>query len=238
MNFIKKIFDGKTDSLVHLQFQKFSRGQFNNRALVVAKKTKDFYKVSAGPEFANDLVWEMAKELGEGETGVTGVIVSTINLNDEPKFKDVLGSCEIRQFMGVKQFKINQELSGNKILELLESFPKAFFALSFSAESSQLKIKPKAPKSAKPSTKSDDKVKVDFCKIATKNKAIAEDFVFEKKDFKTAEIRHDLIIESIIPPKGEKDFAKIREMARRQGKVLRRAVIDGKEMKSESNFTA
>lgn len=238
MNFIKKIFDGKIDESVHLQFQKFSKGQFKSRALIVAKKTKELYKISAGSEFANEMVEELAKELGNKKVNMTGVIVSTLNLNAEQDFKKMLGNCEIKQFMGVKQFKINHNLSGDDILSLIKNFPKAFFALSFKTESSELKIKPKTPKSAKPSTKAKDSIKPDFCKIATKNRSIGEEFVFEKKDYKTAEISHDFVIENIIFPEGEKDFAKIREMAKRKGRILRNALIDGKRMNSEKEFTA
>ena len=238
MNFIKRIFDGEIDDSVHLQFQKFSKGVFSQRAVINAKKTKDTYKISTGPEFANGFVKDMATELGSKKAKVTGAIVSTIKINNEPKFAKILGNCDIKQFMGIKQFKIDHEISGKEILELVENFPKAFFALSFNAGDSELKIKPKAPKSAKPSTKSGGPIKADFCKIITKSKPIGEDFVFEKKDFKTAEISHDFIVEDIIFPQGEKDFAKIREMAKRHGRIVRKAVIDGSEMKSEMKFEA
>jgi len=32
--FIKKILEGKKDEFVHIQFQKFSRGIFNDRAMI------------------------------------------------------------------------------------------------------------------------------------------------------------------------------------------------------------
>ena len=38
MNFIKKIMANQVDNLVHLQFQKFSRGEFNDRAVLKVKK--------------------------------------------------------------------------------------------------------------------------------------------------------------------------------------------------------
>jgi hypothetical protein len=140
--------------------------------------------------------------------------------------------------MGIKQFKVDHSISGKDILGLLDSFPKAFFALTFGAGNSELRIKPKAPKSAKPSTKEEDSVKADFCKLVTSNPSIGKDFVFERPEFKTAEISHDFVVEGIVFPPGEKDFAKIREMAKRQGKILRKAVIDGKEIKSEIKFSA
>ena len=40
MNFITKIFKGDTDEEVHRQFEKFSRGEFRNRALIEAKSSK------------------------------------------------------------------------------------------------------------------------------------------------------------------------------------------------------
>ena len=65
MNFIKKIVDGKVDSFVHLQFQKFSKGEFINRALIRVKKVKDKFTINTSSEFANELVKSMAQKLGE-----------------------------------------------------------------------------------------------------------------------------------------------------------------------------
>ena len=39
MNFIKKAVENKVDDSVHLQFQKFSKGEFRNRAIIEAKKS-------------------------------------------------------------------------------------------------------------------------------------------------------------------------------------------------------
>jgi len=44
MNFVKKVFEGNIDESVHLQFQKFSKGEFRNRALIKLKKTGGRYK--------------------------------------------------------------------------------------------------------------------------------------------------------------------------------------------------
>src|SRR3990167_6449884 len=128
MNFIKRIFDNQIDNSVHLQFQKFSRGEFKNRALIEAKKSKLGYKIKTSAEFANELVKSMAKKLGERKTNVTGAIISTSDLKNEIKFK------EIKQFQGVKRYLIDNEMSGKEILGLLEKFPKTFFALSFSVD--------------------------------------------------------------------------------------------------------
>ena len=55
------------------------------------------------------------------------------------------------------------------------------------------------------------------------------------------EIKHDFIINEIVIPdelKNEKDFAKIREMSRRKGKIIRNLNIDGKDVKKEIEFEA
>lgn len=231
MNFIKKVFDENIDEEVHLQFQKFSRGEFRNKAIIEAKNSKGKYTIKTSAEFANELVSEVAKKVGERRIKVSGAIISTNDLTGKFEFK------EKKQFQGVKRYIIDKEMSGNKIIELLKEFPKTFFALSFEIDDTKLKIKPKAPKSGKPG-KGGDKPKADFCTLKTTEKEIGESFVFEKPNFEKAEIVHTFFINDIIMPKDETDFSKIREMAKRKGKIVREAIIDEQEMKSEKEFIA
>src|SRR4030042_1406834 len=234
MNFIKKIFDKRIDESVHMQFQKFSRGEFKDRAIVKVKKTGNKFTISTTAEFGNEFVRILAQKLGKNKTNVTGSIIGTNNLKGELEFK------KISQFQGVKNYSIEQEMSGEEILKLQEKFPKNFFALSFSANEDSLKIKPKAPKSTKPKNK-EETPKPDFCKMVTTDANMGKGFVWEKPDFKEAIIAHDFMIESIVIPnelKNEKDFAIIREKSQRKGKIIRRAVIDENEMKSEVEFEA
>ena len=118
-----------------------------------------------------------------------------------------------------------------------EKHLKRLFA-AIETEDNLLKIKPKAPKSAKPSTKSDEKIKPDFCKLITNDSSIGKSFVFEKEDFKNAEITHTFFINEMVLPHGETDFAKVREMAKRKGKIVRKALIDGETIVSEKEFEA
>jgi len=231
MNFIKKIFQNKSDNLVHLQFQKFGRGEFRDKALINAKKSGGRYIISTTSEFANGFVRVTGEKLGSNKAKVTGAIISTSDLREKLDFK------EIKQFQGVKKYIIDKEMTGDEILSLLEKFPKAFFALSFKCDkdSTVLKIKPKAPKSGKPGTK-EKKTKPGFCKITTTDKILAEDFVFEAPDFKKAEITHQFIINEIIKPEGETDYAKIRELAKRKGKIIREALVDGEKIRKEIGF--
>jgi len=231
MNFIKKIVDKKIDNSVHLQFQKFSRGEFRDRAIIEAKNSNGKYTIKTSAEFANELVRIMAEKLGSQKTQVTGAIVSTNDLTGEIEF------TEKKQFQGVKRYLIDKEMSGDEIINLLDKFPKTFFALSFSVGDDVLKIKPKAPKSGKPGKDGGD-IKADFCSLKTTDKKIAESFIFEKPDFKIAKINHTFFIDKIEMPQGEKDFAKVREMAKRVGRILRKAEIDGEKKEEEFAFSA
>jgi hypothetical protein len=170
---------------------------------------------------------------------VKGVVVSTRDLTGELDFQDK------KQFMGVKQYIIDKEMSGNEILELCDKVPSAFIGLSFSVGDSELKIKPKAPKSAKPSSKGDSVPKVDFCKLKTTDKSIVDGLIFdeEAKNFKQIEIRHNFIIEEIVISDELKreagdDFALIKEKALRKGKIVRKLNIDGKDIVKEKEFEA
>ncbi len=233
MNFIKKIFDGKIDDSVHLQFQKFSKGEFRDRALVEVKKSKNKYTIKTGAEFANELVRAMAQKLGEEKTKITGAIVSTQDLTDDLDFKDK------KQFQGVKRYLIDTEMSGTEIIGLLDKLPKTFFALSFEVGNNKLKIKPKAPKSGKPGKEKEGGPKADFCSLKTEDAEIGKSFIWEKEDFKQAKINHTFFIESIKIPdelKGSEDFAKIREESLRVGRIVREAEIDEEMIKSEKGF--
>jgi len=235
MNFIKKIADKNFDYSVHLQFQKFSKGIFKNRAVLRVKKSGEKYTINASAEFANELIRSVAEEVGNTKVKVTGAIVSTSDL------KGSLDFSEIKQFQGVKRYMLEKEMTGNEIISLLDKFPKSFFGLSFESSKSLLKIKAKAPKSAKPGSKGEEVPKPDFCKLVTTNAELGKSFVIETSEFKEAEIVHELIIEAIEIPaelKNSDDFAKMREESKRVGKLIRKAKIDGVEKVSELEFSA
>jgi len=232
MNFIHKIFQGKIDEIVHLQFQKFSKGEFRNKAVIEVSSSKDKFKISTTAEFSNEFVRAVAEKL-KNKTKVSGIVVSTRDLAGQLDFQNK------KQFMGVKQYVVDKEMSREEILSLCNKFPTSFIALSFEAEDTSLKIKPKAPKSAKPSTKGEAGPKTGFCKITTKDKELVKDILFDiPLEFDKVRIDHTFLINDIIMPKGEKDFAKIREMAKRKGKIIREIDIDGKKSKSEKDFAA
>ena len=230
--FIGKIFHEQSDELVHLQFQKFSRGVFKNRALVKASKSAKGYSVSTTAEYANDLVRVVAHKLGSNTAAVSGVVVSTLDL------KNKLPSQGLKQFMGIKQYVISGEMKGTEIISLLDSAPDGFFALSFSAGDTILKIKPKAPKSAKPST-SESGPKINFCSLKTTDEQIVRAVLFDAPaSWKSIGINHTFSINDIEIPTDAKTPEEMRKLAKRKGVIVRKMVIDGKEHTEEKNFVA
>jgi len=239
--FIKKLFEGNKDDLIHQQFQKFSKGKFENRAMIRVKNSGGKYTLTSSAEYAKELIMNFAEKLGDEKTRVTGALISALDL-DGFEYK------EKKSAIGVRKYIINSEMSGNEILELCGKVTKAFFGLSFNVGEEELKIKDKSPKSAKGSgstKKEGEKAKIDFCKLKTKDTELIKKFVFdsEAEKFKNVEISHDFIIDDIVisdelKTECENDFAKLREMAVRKGRVVRKMVVDGKEIIKEIVFEA
>ncbi len=237
-SFIKKIFTSETenDEIVHTQFQKFSRGEFRDKAVIKYSHGKDKYSLATTYEYSNEFARIMAERLGNNKTKVTGVIVSTRDLTGQLNFSGK------KQFAGVKQYILDSEMTGDDILSLLNKLPTAFFALSMNVNGTELKTRPKAPISGKPSTKgSDAEVKADFCKFYTTDKKLIEKFIFDNEitdSTKKAEIKHIFQITNITVPVGEKDPLKMRELAKRSGKIVRIITIDEKKTQKEHDFIA
>jgi len=232
-SFIKKIFNEKSDNFVHLQFQKFSKGFYKNKALIKASKSNKGYSINTSSEYANELVRNVAELINENQkVNVTGIVVSTRDLTNELNFKNK------KQFMGVKQYIIDSEMNKKEIIGICDKFPTSFIGLSFSFDETELKIKPKSPKSAKPSTKSGEQPKVDFCKLKTNNESLVRNLIFDIPDFKKLEISHDFEITGLEIPKNEPDPLKMRENTVRLGKIKRRMVIDGKNIEKSVEFSA
>lgn len=230
---IYQIFKGEKDDSIHGEFVKFSKGTFSDKYLIECKKQKNIWSIKTSAEFANFFVRYCLEKIN-GEVEVSGVIVATFDVQDKAEFEIE----KTKQFMGVKQAVVNTKTNPEKILNLMNAYPRAFFALSFNAGAYQLKIKPKAPKSAKPSASGEKEATADFCSLKTSDSEIIRDLFFDNADFKEAKIKHNIIINEIILPKDAKDPAEMREKAIRKGKIERIAIYDGKEMKKESNFEA
>lgn len=230
MNFIKKMCEGKYDQDVQQQMKRFSRGEFNNKAIVEIKNSKKV-KVKTTFEYANWFVKFLA-EKGSGNYNIQGGILSTTDLRDE------LGVevASYKQFMGVKTMGINAELPKEKVLDLLNNYPDAMMLFTFENEYGKLKIKVKAPKSGK--EKGDKEPKADYCVFITEDKEFLDEFAFDfSKEFKDAKIKHVFNIDNIeIPEEFKNDPKMARLKAIRHGKLIREIELDGKKEIKEYKF--
>jgi|SRR3989338_782678 len=228
MNFIKKIYEGKVDEDCKLQFRRFSKGEFNDRALVDMTKGKTL-KIKTSFEYANEFVKFLAQTI-EGKTKVTGGIVTSQNL----VFPFEVGK---KQFAGVKTYLIDNEFTKDQILNLMGQYNDILFLLSFKTNFGELKTKVKAPKAGKPG-KNDEKPKADFCVFTTNNLDFAKEFAFDiNNDFKKLFIKHTFLVnEIVISDEYKNDFAKARLNAIRKGKIIRHIDMDSKLEQKEFDF--
>ena len=232
MNFIKKIFEGKSDESVHMQFTRFGKGEYPGRFLLGLKKSKKV-KLKSSFEFANDFV-KIAS--GFGAAKVSGVIMSKQDISGILSKNNIQGNSEEKK--GGLYYINNipsQELNSSQIIELENA---SYFALlDLEGKDFSVKIKKKLPKPGKSEGKIDDK----FCQLEADEKyysKLKEDLFWDVSDAKKISAKHTVVITEIVMPKDEKDYAKIRELAKRKGKIIRKIEIDEKEITSEKSFEA
>ena len=232
MNFIKKIANKTFDDSVHPQFIRFGKGEYKGRFPLGLRKSKKI-KVKAGFEFANDLVL-LCSEFGNCK--VSGIVLSKKNISGVLSTNNIEGNSETKKGGLYYQNNISlQELNKKQIQELTQVSYSTL--LDLDGEGFKLKIKKKLPKPGKDENKVDDK----FCQLEADEKyckALLEDLFWDIPNGKKVQVKHTILIESIIMPEGEKDFAKIRELSKRKGKIIRKIEIDGQESFKEYEFEA
>ncbi|HEB47316.1 MAG TPA: hypothetical protein ENI22_02500 [Candidatus Pacearchaeota archaeon] len=219
MNFIKKIFLKQPDEFVHKQFIRFGKGEYRKRAVLSLWKTKTV-KIKSSFEFVNDFVLFVA---GLGGVTFNGIIWS----NEE------IGNLQGRKKAGKWVYNV-ENFTADQVKEIAER--TYYFLLNADAPGIKLKIKSKIPKPGK----SESKIDVRFCQLELDEKyyrAAKNDFFWDLPECKKANIEHKFIIDEIVLPKtDEEDFAKIRELAKRKGKIIREIDIDGKKSIKEAEF--
>jgi len=233
---MKKVFDGVLDDEVHASFLKFGRGEYKDKFLLEGKKQAKKWSIKGGAEYANLLVKKCLEKVN-GPIDIKGVIVSTQRLEGE---KGRFDFKKVSNFQGVRKHVVDTEVEPEQIFSLMDKYPRAFFALSFSGDGFVLKIKPKAPTSGKPGKEKEDGPVVDFCSLKTEDKNIVNELFFGVGDFTEANIKHQINVTDIIYPSNMEKLkpTEVRELAKRKGKIIRTAMVDGKEQVSEANFVA
>ena len=228
VSFIKKIFKNSIDDIVHSQFTRFGKGNFANRAVMKISRNGKM-KINGNCECVNDIVlfaFGLLKKIR-----ATGIIF----LREKQKQEiESLLDMKAEKKRGSWIIVVDREFTLEEIEKIREN---AFFILiDIDANGLVLKTKKNPPKTTKGVDKVDDK----FFSMQLDIKywpQVKEEFLFDATEGKKFEISHDYLITEIIPPKDEKDFEKIRILAKRKGKIIRKLNADGKEIKSEKEFT-
>ena len=232
MNFVKKVVNKEIDDSVHSQFVRFGKGEYNGRFLLSLWKSKKI-KMKSSFEFANDFV-KICSSFGNCKG--SGIVLSKKDISEIMRVNNIQGYSETKKGGLYYQNTIDeQELTSQQLQELeKESY---FTLLDLEGNEFKLKIKKKLPKPGKSEDKIDDK----FCQLEAGEKyysQIKQDFFWDTPEAKKIQIKHSLVINSIIMPEGEKDFAKIRELSKRKGKITRKIDADGQELVKEFDFEA
>ena len=230
--FIKSVWEGKGEE-AHPYFVRFGKGRYENRAVLNLQKTTKI-KLRGSFEWANDFV-EMVSEFGGGK--VSGEVLSKEDISDFFRKNNLKGNSEAKK--GGLFYKNNlpeQNLSMDVLKELVEV--SYVTLLDITGVGFVVKVKKKLPK---PGKSKEGKIDSKFCQLEADLRywpAIKEAFMLP--ECKKAKMSHEFIIEEIIIPEEskEEDFAKIREVAKRKGKIIRKVEADKKESREEKEFVA
>tara|TARA_Y100000310_G_scaffold345152_1_gene462210 strand:- start:1460 stop:2113 length:654 start_codon:yes stop_codon:yes gene_type:complete len=213
---LRKVIEGRGDEETHRYFVRFGKGDYKRRFLIKFNKGKKI-KIRGSFEWANDFV-AFVKEN-----------------------KDVLFSGKV--FMPDKIPGLEGKKKGKSFVyeieeSSIEEFENAYvYLLNVNSDDIVLKIKKSLPKPGKNEEKIDDK----FCSLDLDLKyweKVREVFFWDISDCKKCEIEHELRISDIEMPSGVEDPEKIRELAKRKGKIIRKITCDGKEQEKESELIA
>jgi hypothetical protein len=221
MIFIKKIFEEKIDDVVHRKFERFSVGEFNNRALISLVKGK-VLKVKCSYDLVDDLFGLIAEKVS-CDVHVKGKIIASRDFSNEIDF-------EVRDFKKGKKCvcDIDTDLSPSQMKSLYEKFKLNFILLNVEGEDFKLKVGKSLPKPGK-------ELKDNFCSAVFPIEMINE-FAWDVDVFRKIICKHKFVINEVVVPEGISDFSEARKLAKRRGKLVRIVNVDGKEIVNEKEF--
>ena len=215
--FIKEIFEKGESEKSRQYFTRYGKGNYKRRFLIKLTKGKKI-KIRTSFELANVLV-EFVRE-NNADSKFSGKVLT------KNKIEGVVGRKKGSGYL----YEITDDS--------LEKFDGAYCYLldSVDDENLVLKIKKSLPKPGKKAEKIDDK----FCSLDLDEKyweKAKETFFWDiPENVKRISAEHELAINEIVFPEGESDPVKIRELAKRKGKIIRTVIADGNETISEHDF--
>jgi hypothetical protein len=232
IHFIKKIWFGEIDAKVHAQFVRFSRGIFENRAILNIKQGNKI-KANSTFELANDFVLFLANL--EKTFAVSGILLS--RENPKQLFDELEIEAAISKKKNLFEAKIDTGLTSEQLKRIAEI--TYFMLFDMHSQDISFKVKKKLPQ---PSRSGQEKINDKFCTLELDLKFFSrfhEEFLFDlPENFNKARITHRYEISEIILPRGEKNFEQIRLKAVRKGRIVRKIEVDGKEKITAKDFKA
>ena len=146
--FIKKIFQNQIDESVHKQFIRFSKGKYENKAIINIKKGQKI-KITTSFELATDLIIFITSLATKFK--VQGILLT----------KNQISGIDGKKKKGFYEYKIEKEISSEELKNFASESYYALFDCLSQDNSIELKTKKKIPKPGKSKTKVNDK----FCKL-------------------------------------------------------------------------
>ncbi len=119
MSFIKKIFEGKIDEEVKKHFARFSKGVFEDRAMVKIRVEEDRFKLQTSFEYINELVLLIADNIEEIE--VNGKLVRN---RKKEEVSTLVTSTELKGFKDEYDFLLLNMEGEDISLKCKPSLPK------------------------------------------------------------------------------------------------------------------
>lgn len=230
--FIKKIWNKTSDEFVHSQFTRFGKGEFKGRAALTLRKA-DKIKIGGSFELVNDFA-DLCCEF-EQRLKFSGIILSKEDISDLLRKNNIESVSEEKKGgLFYKNTVSLQEINSSNLLEIIKN--SYYCLIDIEGKDFTFKSKKNLPK---PGKSGDLKIDDKFCLLEADLKywlLIKNAFVLP--ECKKASISHTYVITELVFPKGEKDFARIRELAKRKGKIIRKLEVDKKESSEEMEFEA
>ncbi len=224
MNYVKKIFENKTDEAVHQRLVRYGKGEYEGSSMAIAKGKN--LKIKASFDFSND-IFEIISENIKKEAEIKGSITAGRDFEKEISFEII----DYKKKKGAFTAEIDATLKPEQMKEIYEKFKNNFILLNVKSEEFSLAVGKNLPKPG-------GKIKENFCK-AVLPVQLLDELIWETKDFRKALIKHIFVINELVVPKEyEDDYTKARIMAKRKGKIRRIIEIDGKIIEKEAWFEA
>jgi hypothetical protein len=235
INFIRNIAENKIDENTHHMFTRYGNGEYEKEEFKV-KKSKKNIKIWAGFEYTNAMLKFVANLCSDSEKiKVKGVIITQEDLTGVlEKNKIEFTSKDKRGMRGMKktEYSIEGEFDKKELLKLIDQLYKFYLFLDIKQENREYKVKKKAvPKIGKET----DKFVNATLELEDEEK-LKEEFLFDVTgDFKEVSIFHTYKIDNVKVDNKllEKDSLKARLEAKREGKLLRKLIVDGQETVKE-----